>query len=267
MTQPDGSDPTPGDTEIHRTGGEYAKLERDKLERAALLREVTSVFAHQISQPLASIAVSGQAALQWLGRPVPEIGEAVQSLKKILQNKDRAAETLGEFRSAVNALAPARPARPERVDFALVLRSARSAVAEALLASGAELEIDAALGTARVRLSAIELEIVFVQLLRNAIAAVATTEDRVLIVRRLEGQECAILDFTDTGSGVADGDKGRVFDLFFTTRPGAEGLGLNVGRSIIAGAGGRLALVNTGPNGSTFRIELPRATDDDVSAA
>lgn len=64
------------------------------------------------------------------------------------------------------------------------------------------------------------------------------------------------LDVTDTGSGIPESLRGRVFDPYVTTRNAGEGmgLGLSISRKIMLDHGGDLQLFNTSPAGTTFRL-------------
>jgi signal transduction histidine kinase len=61
----------------------------------------------------------------------------------------------------------------------------------------------------------------------------------------------------DTGPGVAEADRPRLFEPFFTTRPEGTGLGLALCREIVLGHGGRIDLESSGPDGSVFLVVLP----------
>jgi heavy metal sensor kinase len=72
----------------------------------------------------------------------------------------------------------------------------------------------------------------------------------------------ATIEVIDSGGGISSAGRDRIFDRFY--RDGTEGttVGVGLGLSIAKGAveinGGRLALAQTGPSGSTFRITLPK---------
>jgi signal transduction histidine kinase len=67
------------------------------------------------------------------------------------------------------------------------------------------------------------------------------------------------LDVADTGTGVPDAIRDRVFDSFLSGRPGGTGLGLAIAKRILHSHHGDISLLNTGPHGTTMRITLPLA--------
>jgi len=84
-------------------------------------------------------------------------------------------------------------------------------------------------------------------------------ESRVLKIQtsRIAGK--AHVSIEDTGPGVADSDRARIFNPLFTTKAGGMGMGLSICRSIIENHGGRIWVeAVTGP-GAIFQFELPAA--------
>ena len=69
----------------------------------------------------------------------------------------------------------------------------------------------------------------------------------------------AALDVADTGSGVPEAIRGRIFDSFLSGKPDGTGLGLAIAKRVLVSHRGDLNLVSTGPAGTTFRITLPLA--------
>jgi signal transduction histidine kinase len=105
----------------------------------------------------------------------------------------------------------------------------------------------------------VQLQQVLVNLILNAIEAMATVEDRRrdLVIRTHlgEGSEIRVI-VRDSGIGLDPLNAERIFDAFHTTKPGGLGMGLSISRSIIESHGGRLwAVPNEGP-GTTFQFTL-----------
>lgn len=63
----------------------------------------------------------------------------------------------------------------------------------------------------------------------------------------------------DTGRGIAAGELDRIFDPFYSTRPGGTGLGLSIARKSLERMGGRIGVESQAGVGTTFRLWLPRA--------
>ncbi|HXN35832.1 MAG TPA: GAF domain-containing protein [Opitutaceae bacterium] len=69
----------------------------------------------------------------------------------------------------------------------------------------------------------------------------------------------AVLDVEDTGSGIPDAVRDRIFDSFLTGRPDGTGLGLAIAKRVLQGHHGDICLVSSSPAGTTMRISLPTA--------
>jgi signal transduction histidine kinase len=73
------------------------------------------------------------------------------------------------------------------------------------------------------------------------------------------GTRWAAVELTDTGRGISPGEVDRIFDPFYTTKPGGTGLGLAIARKIIDNLGGRIEVVSREGDGATFKIYLKQA--------
>jgi heavy metal sensor kinase len=82
-------------------------------------------------------------------------------------------------------------------------------------------------------------------------------------VRLASRRNCASLEVTDSGPGIPDADRERVFERFVRLDPargaGGAGLGLSIARWIAEAHGGRVDLVRSGSNGSVFAVTIPAA--------
>ncbi|WP_435009449.1 sensor histidine kinase [Tundrisphaera lichenicola] len=94
-------------------------------------------------------------------------------------------------------------------------------------------------------------------LIRNAQHAMPDGGELILQTR-LEG-DCSVLDVTDTGVGMSEEVASRVFDTFYSTRPGGSGLGLPTTRKVVEAHGGSISLQSAPGQGSRFTIRLPLA--------
>ncbi len=127
-------------------------------------------------------------------------------------------------------------------------------------AHGVEVRITEDLdGPVPVLASAAEIREVAINIIKNA--AEAMPEGGTLAIRCYKAKTDAVLEFTDTGTGMDEETRRRVFEQYFTTKPPGlgTGLGLSVAWGIIQQHGGRLEVESSRGKGSTFRIRLPLA--------
>jgi signal transduction histidine kinase len=68
-----------------------------------------------------------------------------------------------------------------------------------------------------------------------------------------------VVDISDTGRGIPEPIRGKIFESFLSTRPDGTGLGLAIARRILLGHHGDISLHGTGPDGTTIRLRLPLA--------
>jgi signal transduction histidine kinase len=107
---------------------------------------------------------------------------------------------------------------------------------------------------------------VFLNLLLNAAQAVGDQDPQKNTVRVSTGTSPAgqaIIEFADTGSGIAPGIRDRIFDPFFTTKPfgAGTGLGLSICHGIVRSLEGTITVESEMGKGSTFRVTLPSSQD------
>ena len=84
------------------------------------------------------------------------------------------------------------------------------------------------------------------------------------MLRTRVGEETAVAEVRDSGTGIPEEIRDRIFDPFFTTREVGEGtgLGLSVSDSITAAHGGTIEVKSTLGVGTIFRVELPLLPED-----
>ncbi|HSZ11681.1 MAG TPA: HAMP domain-containing sensor histidine kinase [Rhizomicrobium sp.] len=97
---------------------------------------------------------------------------------------------------------------------------------------------------------------VLLNLVRNATEALAF--GGTITIKALRAKNCVNIEICDTGSGIAESLRDRLFQPFATAaRPGGSGLGLAIARDLARAHGGDVILVETSANGTRFRIDIP----------
>jgi two-component system sensor kinase FixL len=127
---------------------------------------------------------------------------------------------------------------------------------------GAEAEVALRLDLAEDLLVAadpIQLQQVVINLIRNAVEAVAGAPRReVLVVLRAAGDEVE-LSVADSGPGIAPEMMDSLFEAFISSKPDGMGVGLSISRTIVETHGGTMSVANEAAGGACFRILLPLA--------
>jgi signal transduction histidine kinase len=125
-----------------------------------------------------------------------------------------------------------------------------------------ELQKDYAHDLPLIKIDAMQIKRVLSNLLRNAIEACLSTRESARCQIRLAlqaDQEMLRIEIADTGPGIPAEIREKIFDPFFSTKPGGHGLGLALARQIIANHGGTIAFASDMGEGTRFVIELPIA--------
>ena len=105
----------------------------------------------------------------------------------------------------------------------------------------------------------VQLQQVLLNLITNAIDAMASVTDRPRVLRVVSEylEDWAVISVQDSGTGLNPQHAERLFDAFFTTKTNGIGLGLSICRSIVEAHGGQLSAFPGNPHGSVFQIMLP----------
>ena len=234
-----------------------AQAELAHVTRVTALGELTASIAHEISQPVAAVVTNADASLRWLSGDSPNLTEAREAIRRITRDGKRAGNVISRMRSLFKKAGTAK----DRLDL-------NEAIEEVVILTEAEARRDSV--ALRKELAAdlppvmgdrVQLQQVVVNLILNAIAAMATVEGRerdLVIKTQFGGGDEIRVAVRDSGIGFDPLSAERIFDAFHTTKPGGLGLGLSISRSIVESHGGRLwATSNDGP-GVTFEFTLLR---------
>ena len=223
---------------------------------ANTLGEMASGLAHELNQPLCAILNYSNSCLRMTRRPTFSVAVVSNSIEEIAGQAERAADIVKHIRALV---AKRDPQRIE-LDLNNVVRDAMDMVRSEAAKRNAVIISRLVQDLPVVEGSAVELEQVVLNLLRNALEAMneASRTERTLTVSTSvrRGRELQVA-VSDTGSGFSPELSEKIFDSFFTTKEQGLGVGLSLSRRIIAAYGGRLWAESDGVSGATFIFTLP----------
>jgi signal transduction histidine kinase len=235
-----------------RLSNVYAELQENfermkRAERLSALGQLSAGLAHEIRNPLASIA--GAAGILRRGRSSAEKqAECLEIIQKECQRLNRLLTSFLDF------------ARPRALNFQTievesifdsVLGLAEHAVDGASITLKRQVPPGLALDCDPEQLKQVLLNLVI-----NAIQAMPNGGEVAMSASTEAGN--AIIQVRDQGCGVSQEEMEHLYDPFFTTKENGTGLGLPVAHQIVAQLGGVLAARNNAEGGMTFSVQLPR---------
>jgi two-component system, LuxR family, sensor kinase FixL len=241
---------------------EEQRHELSHLARVAVLGQLSGALAHELNQPLASIAHNAQAARHLLARDHVDLGELSAILRDIATEDERAAQVIRRLRALL-----------KRGDMRLQSLDARELVSDVLELAHAELIARRVTANAvlapmptpvlgdRVQLQQVLLNLVFNAC--EAMSSAAVRDRRLDLSVTTEGSDNVRFSVRDWGTGIPSRLIDRLFEPFVTTKPEGLGLGLSISRSIVAAHGGRLWAVNNRDGGATVHCLLASAPQDE----
>lgn len=216
-----------------------AVMERDR--RLASLGEMAAVLAHEIRNPLTSMKGHAQLLAEQLD------AESAEGKKADLV----VAEAEKLQRLTIDLLAFVRSENVARQD--VDPRSVVEAAAEDVGRDRVEIDADSA--PTSWSLDPRLLRQALSNLLRNALQA-SKEHDPASVVVGCVGNSLFV-DVRDRGEGIAEEERDRIFEPFYTTRVKGTGLGLSVARRIVTLHRGQISTSNHPQGGAVFRVEIP----------
>jgi PAS domain S-box-containing protein len=241
------------------TANEALEGRRDELahlDRVALMGELASSMAHELSQPLTSALTNAQAARRFLAMEKPDLDEVRAALDDIVEDHLRARAVIQNMRSLLKKQAPGRKA----IDINTVVQETVKLIASEAVKKRISVETELASGLPQIMGNSVQLQQVLLNLILNGFHAMANHESdcRNMTIRTSgDTRGIVMVNVCDTGPGVDEETMGRIFERFFTTQPEGLGMGLPISRSIVEAHGGQLWAGRNPECGMTFYFSLP----------
>jgi len=229
------------------------------VSRLATMGELVAGIAHEVHQPLHAAKTFAEAARRNLEAGLPNgVATAIDCTKEISQAISRTADIIRHIR----AFATSKPVEMEMLDINRVVQEAAKIIAFETRRAQVEVRFELAEDIGAVQGDRVQLEQVFINLLMNAYEAMVETlsEARQVIIstKCVEGE--VQISFRDSGCGIEETGKDRLFDAFHTTKQQGMGMGLSLCKSIAEYHSGRLWVEANSDVGATFTFAMPEST-------
>jgi PAS domain S-box-containing protein len=247
-------------TERKRAREEHKRLlqlEADfaHMNRVSMLGELAASLSHEIMQPIASARNNARAAQKFLEMEPPDLGEVREAVASFVSDTDRTGKIIARIREQIKKAPP----RKERFDLNAAIDEVIILARSATNRHGILVEMRLADGLSLVAGDRVQLQQVLLNLILNAVEAMGSVEAgaRELLISTEQDRTGVLVAVRDSGPGIDPTHLKRVFEAFYTTKPGGTGMGLSICRSIIKAHGGRLWATGCEPRGALFQFTIP----------
>jgi PAS domain S-box-containing protein len=237
--------------ELHQAQADLAHL-----TRVSTLGELTSSIAHEVNQPLAAVIINAGIGLRVLTAQPAQLDEAREAFDLIINDGHRASEVIDRIRALVKKAPP----RKDRLDINEIILDVVALTRSEVLSHRVSLLTELAMDLSPVQGDRVQLQQVMLNLIINALEAMSGASEQareLLIGSAKNGSNGVLVAVRDSGPGLSPESFDRLFDAFYTTKPGGMGMGLSICRSIIEAHGGHVRATANVPHGAVFQFTLP----------
>ncbi len=250
-------------TERQSTEARLQELQSElvHISRLTAMGEMASTLAHELNQPLSAIANYLKGGMRLLqDRPDEESRQTRDALDKATEQAMRAGQIIRRLRDFVSRGESERRAE----NMSKLVEEASALALVGVRDVHIRFDLDPA---AEVLADKVQIQQVLINLMRNAMEAMAGSERRDLTVRSaLIVDDMVEVRVTDTGPGIAPEIADHLFQPFFTTKIHGMGVGLSICRTIVEAHEGRISVEPNPDGGTVFRFTLRAMTKQDAES-
>ena len=228
------------------------------LQKLAFLGEITSIFAHEVRNPINNISTG----MDLISLSLPENDQNQDTIARIRQDCDR----MDELMNSILTYSRSEQYEMEDVRLNLLLERLITRMKPRLAGFQIETNVQIAQDCPAVKGNPRALEQVLINLINNAGQAMKDGGGKLAIKLKTvnhNNQTSVEVSVADTGPGIPEDLQEKIFEPFFTTERGGTGLGLAISKRIIDSHYGEIELESF-PGGSVFTISLPATENNDM---
>jgi PAS domain S-box-containing protein len=235
-----------------------ARKLRDELahvNRLSTMGELAASLAHELNQPLTAILNNAQSAQRFLAQDDPDLEELRATVTDIADDDRRAGAVIQRLRALLNK--DSLEQSPQ--DIGVVIHEVATLLHSDAMAKNIILTLQLDDDLPWVMGDEVQLQQVVLNLVVNGFDAMQQVDgaNELVLKATRDSGETITVSVADSGVGLHQEAMMRMFDAFFTTKPGGMGMGLSISRSIIEAHGGKLWAIPNGERGTTVHFRLP----------
>ena len=244
--------------EIRESERRYSEIQMElaHVNRVTTMGELSASIAHEVMQPIAATVNNAKAALNWLNAQPPNLEEAREALGETVKEGNRTTDVIGRIRALIKKAPP----RKDALEINRTILECIGLIRREIVKNGVSMQTQLAEGLPLIQGDRVQLQQVILNLIINAVEALSSVREgaRELVITTGKGEPDGVLVVVrDSGPGLSSAGLDRIFEAFYTTKPGGLGMGLSICRTIIEAHRGRLWATAAQPQGATFQFTLP----------
>jgi two-component system sensor histidine kinase HydH len=236
--------------QAERKRGEELKKAQEELIQAnkfKVIGELAAGIAHEIRNPLGSI----QGSLEILRKDYKPEDSKYEFLNILLKEVTRLNKVITDF------LNYARPALPNLIETDLnqLIGETVLILSPQAAKKGVELKTELEENLPRTKADPSQLKQAFINLILNSLEAVEDKGE--IVISTLQDKNKVMVKFQDTGKGMSEETKGKIFTPFFSTKENGAGLGLGIVERIVQNHKGEINVESHLGKGTVFTLTFP----------
>jgi len=241
---------------------EAQRLRQDltHIGRVSALGELTASLTHELSQPLTAILSNAQTAQRLVAADVVDLESVREILSDIVTDDKRAAAVISGLRALI------KKGEPEfmPLDLNVIVGEVTWLLRSDTIMRNVSMSLELAPDLPRVRGDRVQLQQVVLNLVLNGFEAMREPHAgaRTLVIRTArDGAATLRVTVQDSGPGIAEKDRGHIFEPLYTTKTEGLGMGLAIVRTIVHAHGGAVEAENNPQGGASLHVTLPVAPE------
>ncbi|MFP4650138.1 MAG: ATP-binding protein [Desulfobacterales bacterium] len=236
---------------------EEAQKQLAQSEKMASMGQLAAGVAHEINNPLTGILMYSGMIMEHLDQDSPIRGD----IECIIEDAQRCREIV----KSLLAYSRSTDSKKGIIHVNELVEQSFKLTRDQKIFRNIRIEKNLSDEMMLVNVDSNKLSQVIINLVINAADAMDGKGTLTVTTYRDKSARKVFVEVSDTGCGISDQDLPRIFDPFFSTKPRGKstGLGLSIAYGIVEEHGGRISVKNTGPEGTTFLIELPQYVPDE----
>ncbi|MCD6039070.1 MAG: response regulator receiver sensor hybrid histidine kinase [Gammaproteobacteria bacterium] len=233
------------------------QLELAQLERTSTMEEMASAMAHELNQPLTTIANYIKGCVHRLNEGKYKASDLIEALQLAGRQAERAGAVLHRIKNFIRKS----ELYLEPVAIQELIANIPTLLPDEIVGTKIQLIIKPSKKPLpKMQVDKIQLEQVLLNLLRNSIDVLensAQLAGKIIIETLFRQPKTLVINIKDNGPGIDPATLPQLFDLYYTTKSHGMGMGLSICRTIIEAHKGNITAFNNRRGGACFQITLP----------